>query len=388
MRKGRVLFLVDRFSPHVTGGLDLRVRAIHQSLRNLADVRIVTRASIEEPPSLHSPSSSSNSPQSFEPFVSAIRNPTDLYGFSRTPESTEKLLNVLWEYRPSLVLLSRLKSTAYLQTIRKNCKAKIIVDLDEVMTFLGPQLTNLQEKVGPKAIWALYSNAESTYEKEVISKADHLLVSSEIELSRLQSLTNRPASVVKNGVYLPNRDSILSSDRDLDQIIFPSNMLYPPNIAAAKELIEEILPVLPWARLLIAGSYLPNWLKDSQSNRIKCIERPTSMLSLWLRAGMLVAPLRAGGGTRLKILEAMASGVPVITTPKGAEGLGITPDVHYLVGTTSQEIALQATRVRQNELLREHLVRESRLFVEKHHSVQAITKQLRTSLSEISLGGE
>ena len=92
------------------------------------------------------------------------------------------------------------------------------------------------------------------------------------------------------------------------------------------------------------------------------------------RAACCVVPIRRGGGTRIKILEAMALGTPVVSTSKGAEGLAVTPEENILIGDTAEEFAQQTVRVLTNPVLRGHLADAARYFVEQHHDWITIGK--------------
>jgi glycosyltransferase involved in cell wall biosynthesis len=83
----------------------------------------------------------------------------------------------------------------------------------------------------------------------------------------------------------------------------------------------------------------------------------------WSRATALVVPLRSGGGTRLKVLEAFAHGVPVVSTALGVEGVGAVPGLHYACGDTAEELVASARAVLADADRREGLARAARDLV-------------------------
>ncbi len=87
-----------------------------------------------------------------------------------------------------------------------------------------------------------------------------------------------------------------------------------------------------------------------------------------MTSSILVAPIKGPGGTRLKILEAMASGLPVVTTPVGAEGLGIANGKHALINDNYQELSRLAVKLITNKKLAQKLGRSAKDFVEKNYS--------------------
>ena len=101
-------------------------------------------------------------------------------------------------------------------------------------------------------------------------------------------------------------------------------MDYSPDSEAVQYFCREILPkvarIVPGVRLYVVGKNPPPSLRRLQSDRVEIIGYVENMIPFWRKAAILVAPLQAGSGTRIKILEAMALGRPVVSTCKGAKG--------------------------------------------------------------------
>src|SRR5262249_11222348 len=110
-----------------------------------------------------------------------------------------------------------------------------------------------------------------------------------------------------------------------------------PNLDAVGLLIDQIFPRvsrdIPAAKLLIVGRNPPPWLRRRASGR-KGVELHADVPDVrpyLAKSGILVVPLRLGGGSRLKILEAAACGLPVVSTRVGAEGLSLEPGKHLTI---------------------------------------------------------
>jgi glycosyltransferase involved in cell wall biosynthesis len=93
--------------------------------------------------------------------------------------------------------------------------------------------------------------------------------------------------------------------------------------------------------------------------------------------------LRTGGGTRVKILEAAAAGIPVVSTPLGIEGLGMIPGRHVLVAETADQFASQVSLVANDRALRDGLVRAAYELVRDEHSLDAVRDSLRVALHDL-----
>jgi glycosyltransferase involved in cell wall biosynthesis len=169
------------------------------------------------------------------------------------------------------------------------------------------------------------------------------------ELMQSQFGTAEPA-VVENGVdtayFRPQRDV----ERDPARILFLGSLDWRPNLDGAAILLDQIFPAvraaMPQATLSLVGRNPPDWLRS------KVAATPGAMLfpdvpdvrPFLATCGMLAVPLRIGGGSRLKILEALATATPVISTGVGAEGLELTPERDLVIADEPEAMAAAILR--------------------------------------------
>lgn len=175
------------------------------------------------------------------------------------------------------------------------------------------------------------------FERTVFGKADRSIVVSEEDgqLARLRFNAPRVA-VVENGVdtayFQPNETA-----REPNRLLFLGSLDWRPNLDAICFFLDEVFGRLlaeePSARLSIVGRKPPEWLaaRVSNSTNVELHADVPDVRPFLHRAGMLVVPLRIGGGSRLKILEALSAGCPVVSTNVGAEGLELDPNRHFLL---------------------------------------------------------
>ena len=164
------------------------------------------------------------------------------------------------------------------------------------------------------------------------------------------------------------------------QLLFVGHYGYQPNAAAARELAGEILPRVreqcPGATLELVGREPPASLARRPPDGVRVTGAVPDVLEHLHAARAVVIPLRSGSGTRLKVLEALAAGVPVISTPLGVQGLDVRHGEDVLIGETPAELAGLAARVAADDALARRLSRAGRALVEGRYDWGAVARPL------------
>lgn len=165
-------------------------------------------------------------------------------------------------------------------------------------------------------------------------------------------------------------------------IVYPASFGYPPNEDAARRLASGVLPAVreavPGATLLLVGAQLPRELAATPG--VEAPGRVDDMLPYLRRASVMAVALRHGGGTRLKVLEAFAAGVAIVSTRKGIEGLDVRDGVHVLLAESDAQLAAAVLRVWADESLRTHLTTCAAALVRDRYGPDAIAVAVRRAL--------
>jgi glycosyltransferase involved in cell wall biosynthesis len=172
------------------------------------------------------------------------------------------------------------------------------------------------------------------WETRVFRQASELVAVTRQDADVLRLQTGKPVAVVVNGVDTGYYAGV-QPDLHAQRLLFIGNYEYSPNLDAVEWALEEILPALwklnPGVRFAIAGFGLPDaWRERWSDPRIEWQGFVPDLRALQSRASIFFAPLRQGGGSKLKVLEAMAAGLPVVTTDQGSSGLKVENGRHYL----------------------------------------------------------
>lgn len=170
---------------------------------------------------------------------------------------------------------------------------------------------------------------------------------------------------------------------DESMVLFVGGFSHWPNVDAALWLAQAIMPLLrlrrPGIRLFLVGSYPPAAVQALADDDIIVTGGVPAVEPFLERAAVVVAPVRVGGGMRMKVLQAMAVGKAVVSTPLGAEGLTLGCDQPPLMLASEAEAMAQAiTRLLAEADQRHALGRAARAFVADHFSAQAYAGRLET----------
>lgn len=147
-------------------------------------------------------------------------------------------------------------------------------------------------------------------------------------------------------------------------ILFTGRMNYEPNAEAVLHCAEQVLPLVrrevPHARLHVVGAAPPPAVAALRSDAVVVHGQVDDMRPYHARAEVVVVPVRRGGGTRLKVLEAAASGKAIVSTPLGVEGLPFVAGHDVLVADAPEDFAAAVVALLRDEARRHELGRRAR----------------------------
>ncbi len=265
-------------------------------------------------------------------------------------------------FRPDTIVVEGIALFKLLRPLRPLAR-QLILDMHNVESDLARQLQ--RNARGPSAITV--ASGLRRLERKSLSIVDRVWVCSGQDREKLNALAPHrvPIDVVPNGI--PRAEDIPSvlpaqatSANGFPVVLFVGHLGYEPNIDAAMRLAGTILPgirtVLPDARLIIAGrAPQPKVEALAELPGITLVEGPSDLTPLLRSAHLTIVPLSSGGGTRIKLLEAMAWGVPVIATPQAAEGLDLIDGDEVLLSESDEGLTEAAVALCRD---RDRLVRQ------------------------------
>lgn len=226
------------------------------------------------------------------------------------------------------------------------------------------------------------------WENRVLSQAHEVVAVSPKDVEHISRVTGNPASLVINGVDCAHFQDIHPSPRS-QRLLFVGNFEYSASLEAIEWALEDILPQVwqsnPAVRLAIVGHALPDSWKSRWSDpRIEWIGYLPDLRELQRHSAIFFAPMRYGGGSKIKVLEAMAAGLPLVTTPKGVSGLQVTQGEHYLGSDDGDQLALIITQLLNQPWRMRQLSEAARQFVNDRHDWSIAAGQLESVHARLS----
>jgi sugar transferase (PEP-CTERM/EpsH1 system associated) len=262
--------------------------------------------------------------------------------------------------------------------------------LDELqLTVLYEQFVKQHQPLRRLRNWLTWLKL-SRYVSRLLSDYDACTVASEQERCRVFEVVSAGCSVcvIPNGVdsdFYTNNSFVNAAP---DTLVYSGALTYDANFDAMDFFLREVFPLIqverPQVKLAITGK-----LDGVSTNRLP--ENHGVVFTGYLddvrptvaRSWVSIVPLRIGGGTRLKILESLALGTPVITTSKGAEGLDLLPGRDLLIADEPADFAAAVLRLLQDLALRETLGHNGRQAVEAKYDWQTIGQQFTDFIEEV-----
>ena len=231
------------------------------------------------------------------------------------------------------------------------------------------------------------------FERAALGRFDLVLAVSDADRQTFGRLfpdaLTAPVHVVSTGVdtayFAPMSDH---QPAKRSHLVFTGSMDWLPNEDGMQYFVREILPLIrqlePDATLSIIGrSPTPAVRRLANDHGVRVTGSVDDVRPHVAEGSVYVVPLRIGGGTRLKIFEAMAMGKAVVSTTIGAEGLPVTPGQHIVIADEPQQFAEAVVRLVRDDEMRRRLEVEARKLVVERYDWSAVARDFEDALERV-----
>ena len=290
------------------------------------------------------------------------------------------------DYRYDLGVIEHFWCAPYLSAIRENC-GQVLLDLHNIESVWHRRLAATENWAAAVALRRFGARCRSL-EREWLPRFDAVLTPSEDDARLVRGLApGARASLYPNAI--PELTQPLRVEEDA--IAFSGNLEYRPNQDAVRYFAREIWPGLraewPDLRWRIIGKNPHGVFADVRGDRRIELTGPVDdAVAELAKAKVAVVPVRAGSGTRIKILEAWAAGTAVVSTTIGAEGLDAVSGEQLLLADDPSEFRESVSALLASHNKRQRLGESGRLRYQEQYSWTACEGLLDEIVSELSCG--
>ncbi len=303
-----------------------------------------------------------------------------LSGFSTLPfaaagyyfhDAKNKICRMLGEEKYDLVHFESFYPAVYLP-LAKNLGFKTLMGNENVEHLIYQRFAG-QKNLFLKSLLSVDVFKMRKFEEKLWKLADINVAPSNSDADAISKITGKSCHVVSNAVDTVSFSEIKKQPHTDLVCLFVGDFTYLTNQDAVRWLYEEIISN---RKLLLVGRNPTDYIKNLASENIIVDDSVEDIRDAYARADVFLAPIRIGGGTRLKILEAMAAGLPIVSTTVGAEGLDIKDGENILLADDPQDFAEKIDTLLKNPALRDKIGSAGRLLVQQKYDWQFSVQKL------------
>jgi glycosyltransferase involved in cell wall biosynthesis len=277
----------------------------------------------------------------------------------------------------------------------------VVWDSVDCISYLFDQAARKSGSLFSRAVTRLELGRTRRYEGWLVGQFERVLITSSVDKKAMQALSSgengqeivrhvlpEPICVLPNGVDL-DYFTPPTGPREPDTLVMSGKMSYHANVAAGLYLVNEIMPLVwkkkPHVRVWIAGKDPSPEIRrlGTRYPRHVFVTGTVSDIRPHLRrATVAVCPIKYGAGIQNKVLEAMATGTPVVTTPQAVSALNVRSGEHLLIGDGPESFSESVLALLENKPLQEKLSHMGRCYAEEHHDWNTIVKSLESAYQQ------
>jgi sugar transferase (PEP-CTERM/EpsH1 system associated) len=295
-----------------------------------------------------------------------------------------------------VIHVEHLRGARYGVHIRRQPKSlvgdvPVLWDSVDCISSLFRKAAQQSERRASRWIARIEQGRTERYERWLVEQFDRVLVTSTEDKQALMNLTNdksAPISILPNGVDLAYFSVDGNRPRAPATLVISGKMSYHANVSMVLYFVNEILPRIWYQRsdveLWIVGKDPPREILTlAKHPKITVTGTVPDIRPFLMQATMAIVPLTYGAGVQNKVLEAMACGTPVVSTPTAISALKVVPEEEVLIGASPEVFAHAVLLLIENQEQQRKLGEAGRRYVERNHRWPQIAEKLESIYDEI-----
>lgn len=270
----------------------------------------------------------------------------------------------------------------YLPLIRRFSSAPVVLRAHNVEYLIWQRLAEGSRNLVKAWYLRLQANRLRAFETKLWQEVDGIAAISEVDAQFIRRHTTKPLINLPTGLELSSYPSLKRAALQSNKLGFLGSMDWQPNKEAVRWFVQSLWPSLsiefPNTSVTFAGKNFPASLRNLAKNRLIMQGEVEDAVVFMLEHPIFIIPMRSGGGIRIKLLEAMALGLPIISTTLGAEGLPVVDGEHLLFADDAFSFAKALHRLQKDEDFAFNLGQQGRKLVESQFNRSVLSQQLTT----------
>lgn len=314
----------------------------------------------------------------------------DSYNVSRffSPDYDKALTRILQSATYDVVLLESLFMTPYIDTVRRHSKAQVILRSHNLEYIIWERVAKGSKNPAKKTYLKLLAKQLKTHELNVFDQIDGIVAISSSDTSKYQKMGFK-GKLITIPFGIDSEKMPFTPYQPSEQLFHLGSMDWMPNVEGVEWFLNEIWPGVvnknPNIKLWMAGREMSSELRLRKDKNLHVLGAVNDAYSFMKEHGIMIVPLLSAGGIRVKIIEGMALGVPIISTSIGAEGIGCTHNENILIANTPEEFSEAIQLLISSPELSIRIAKNARKLVEEQFDNTLLTKNLLTFFEKLKV---
>lgn len=308
----------------------------------------------------------------------------DSYNLNRffTPDMDIALTRTLKNKEFDVVQLESLFMAPYIPTIRNYSDAKIVLRAHNLEFNLWERRAENAKGLFKKLYQKYLSKELRKYEIHYMGLVDGIAAISDLDKNDIISLgIEKPIETIPFGIDLEDDQSIGASKEE-NSVFHLGSMDWDPNLEGVTWFCEEVVPRLkeeyPDVKFYVAGKKSESLRKNKSFESATVVGEVNSAKEFMESKDIMVVPLKSAGGMRVKIIEGMANGKPIITSTIGKEGIDVEDRKHLIVADNKEEFLNAITELRTRPDFKNGIIANAKQLIRDKYNNKTIIKRLES----------
>ncbi len=290
-----------------------------------------------------------------------------------------KIISALNEFKPDVVQIESVYLTTYMPAIKSNSKAISVLRMHNIEYHIWHSLANKSRNILKKNYLTNLTKRLKRFERDAWKQYDIVLAITEKDAAHVRKLENIPGLLV--APFSMDTSKIKVSDAEQKWVGYHIGAMdWIPNREGVKWFLTEAWPSIhkaaPKFEFFFAGRKMPSEFMQMNIEGVHCLAEVDNAADFIADKKILIVPISSAGGIRVKILEAMAAGKIVISTPFGIKGIEAKMGEHYLTATTPDDFMRAIKWCLKNKPEAEQIAVNARELVTRKYDYKKVIKDI------------